>query len=202
MFNCIKKPKCLVQVLAVAAVATTLISPAANSAPVCIPAEHWSTCANKVKTVIKNTNEATTALAAATEWSVRFKGLYKANPQSGWTLTDEEKFEAGMQAVWDEEVGQYLNPATVGFGLALKKFFPTLAAALEWAGNGYVAVFVILVAPSPIANDFQEALSDNKEINDLLAGKLPPLMTQSLRLRYPELFRKGFEGAKGPNTLP
>ncbi|WP_148667301.1 hypothetical protein [Bradyrhizobium symbiodeficiens] len=202
MFNRIKKLKRLVQVLAIAAAAAAVMPPAANSASVCAAADHWSTCAKKVKTAIKNTNDATTALAAASEWSERFRALYKANPQSAWTLTDEEKFEAGMEALWDELVGQYLNPATFAFGLALKKYFPTLAAALEWAGSGYVTAFVLLVAPSPVANDFQEARSDNKEINDLLKAKLPTSITQNVLSRYPELFRKGYEAAKGEHTLP
>ncbi|MFB6451232.1 hypothetical protein [Bradyrhizobium tunisiense] len=196
------KFKRLVQMLAIAVAAAAIMPAAANSASVCAAADHWSMCASKVKAAIRNASDATVALAAAGEWSKRFGALYKANPQSAWTLTDEEKFEAGMEAIWDEQVGQYLNPATLAFGLAVKKYFPTLAAALEWAGSGYVNAFVLLVAPSPVANDFQEARSDNKEINDLLRAKLPMPIIQTIQSRYPELFRKGFEAAKGEHTRP
>lgn len=199
MFSRVKMPKRLVQIFVAAA---AVIMPAAvNSAPVCTAAEHWSACAKKIKLAIKNTENLAIALTAGSEWSQRYRALYLANPQSGWTLTDEEKFEAGMQAIWDEEVGQYLNPTTVAVGLALKRYFPTLAAAMEWSG-GYVTGFVLLVAPSPIANAFQEARSDNNEINELLKAKLPPTLTQTIQSRYPELFRKGFQAAKGSSTLP
>jgi len=179
---------------------------AAQSLPpakVCKPNDTWFNCAEKVKKAIKATTDPKVALAAGAEWAERYDGLYKANARDTWTITDQQMLEEAMSKLWDEAVGQYLDAPTLAFGLALAKYFPKLAAALEMAGGPYVTFFIALLAPSPIANDFTAAGGDNAEINKLVMSKLPPLGAMTIQQRYPELFRQAYDKVKGSKpTLP
>ena len=66
------------------------------------------------------------------------------------------------------------------------------AAALEFAGGAAVTGFIVLLAPSPVANDFTEAGPDNKAINALVMSKMPPTTLLTVKQRYPELFNRAY----------
>lgn len=168
----------------------------------CNPNDHWSACAKRVKEAIRTTNDPTAALAAASEWSVRYRMLYEANPQETWTATDQERIEDKLQDLWDDAVGQYLDPAALAWAMALAKYAKTLAAMLEWMSAPAAAAFYVLLAPSPIANDFTAAKPENTEINNLLFSKFPHPVQQTIRLRYPPTVNRAYEEATGGNGLP
>lgn len=159
---------------------------------VCAAADPWFACAKKVKIAIKSTNDLKVALAAASEWAVRYDILYKAHARDTWTWDDQVMLQQVAEKLYDEALGKYLDPASLAFGLALAKYLPKLAAALEFAGSAAVTGFIVLLAPSPVANDFTEAGSDNKEINALLMSKMPPSTLLTIQQRYPDLFNKAF----------
>jgi len=170
---------------------------------VCRPNDTWFNCAEKVKRAIKSTDDPKVALAAGAEWAERYDRLYKANARDTWTMTDQQMLDEAMSKLWDEAVGNYLDAPTLALGLAVARYFPKLAAALEMAGGPYVTFFITLLAPSPIANDFTVAGADNAEINRLVVSKLPPPVAMTIQQRYPELFRQAYEKVKGNQpTLP
>lgn len=190
----------------VMAITASAPSPATAQVPdtsrVCSSSDFWATCAKKVKAAISKTDDPKLVLAAATEWSERYNALYRAHQQRGWSASDQERLELAMEKLWDEGVGQYLDPAGLALALALKRFLPSIAAAVEWASAPQVVMLYALLAPSPIANAFTEARPVNAEINALLASKLPHATRQTIRTRYPELFRKAFEQARPGAKLP
>ncbi|RYG94728.1 MAG: hypothetical protein EON58_15625 [Alphaproteobacteria bacterium] len=159
---------------------------------VCAAADPWFACARKVKTAIKSTSDFKVALAAASEWAVRYDVLYKAHARDTWTWDDQVMLQQLIEKLYDEALGKYLDPASLAFGLALAKYLPKLAAALEFAGGAAVTGFIVLLAPSPVANDFTEAGTDNKEINALIMSKMPPTTLSIIQQRYPDLFNKSF----------
>lgn len=164
---------------------------------VCKPNDFWADCASKVKTTIRKTQDPAVALSAGAEWADRYMLLYKANARDTWPFDDQKMLEEAMTKLWDESVGKYLDPATLAFGLALAKYFPRLAAAVELAGGPQVTAFVILLAPSPISNDFTAARSDNMAINKLVMERLPLPGAMTIRQRYPELFERSYTKVKG-----
>ncbi len=168
---------------------------AAQQAPptkVCAPADRWFQCSEKVKKAIEATSDVKVALAAASEWADRYEALYKANAQTSWPWSDQEMLRSVIEKLYDEALGKYLDPSALAFSLALAKYLPRLAAAVEFAGGAAVSGFLVLIAPSPIANDFTQAGPDNKRINDLLKSKLPPTTLLTIQQRYPELFNKAY----------
>ncbi len=168
---------------------------AAQQAPpakVCVPTDRWFQCSAKVEQTIQATSDVKVALAAASEWADRYEALYRANAQTSWPWSDQEMLRRVIEKLYDEALGKYLDPASLAFGLALAKYLPRLAAAVEFAGGAAVSGFVVLIAPSPIANDFTQAGPDNTRINDLLKSKLPPTTLLTIQQRYPELFNKAF----------
>lgn len=189
--------------VAVVMAGATLSVSAQPLAPVkvCQPNDAWFRCADKVKKAIKGTNDPKVALFAGTEWAERYDQLYKASARDTWTITDQEMLEQAMSKMWDETVGKYLDAPTLAFGLALARYFPKLAATLEMAGGAYVTFFITLLAPSPIANDFTAAGTDNAEINKLVMSKLPPLGAMTIQQRYPELFSRAYEKVKGKKPV-
>ena len=172
--------------------ATDANAQVATPPKVCAAADKWFECSQKVKTAIKATNDPKVALAAASEWAVRYDALYKANARDKWTWDDQVMLQQLTEKLYDEALGKYLDPASLAFGLALAKYLPKLAAALEFAGSAAVTGFIVLLAPSPVANDFTEAGLDNKEINALAMSKMPPTTLLTVKQRYPELFNKAF----------
>lgn len=171
---------------------TAAVAQVAPPPQVCAAADPWFACAKKVKTAIKSTNDLKVALAAASEWAVRYDNLYKAHARDTWTWDDQVMLQQVTEKLYDEALGKYLDPASLAFGLALAKYLPKLAAALEFAGSVAVTGFIVLIAPSPVANDFTEAGSDNKEINALIMSKMPPTTLSTIQQRYPDLFNKSF----------
>lgn len=161
-------------------------------ARVCAPSDKWFECSKKVQTAIKATNDLNVALAAASEWAARYDALYRANAQKSWPWSDQEMLQMAIEKLYDEALGKYLDPASIAFGLALAKYLPRLAATLEFAGSASFSGFLMLLAPSPIANEFTEAGPDNKKINALLTSKMPPTTLLTIEQRYPELFRRGY----------
>jgi hypothetical protein len=184
-------------VMAMIAVASSLLT---NEAPaqvippakVCVAADKWFECGQKVKTAIKGTSDFSVVLAAASEWAVRYDALYKAHARDAWTWDDQVMLQQLTEKLYDEALGKYLDPASLAFGLALAKYLPKLAAALEFAGGAAVSGFIVLLAPSPVANEFTEAGPDNTAINALVMSKMPPITLVTVRERYPELFNRAF----------
>lgn len=187
-------------------VCALLLSAAGHAQPlapakVCAANDKWFECAKKVKAAIDGTNDLKVALAAAAEWADRYEALYKANAQTSWTWSDQDMLRKAMEKLYDEALGKYLDPASLAFDQALRKYLPRLAAAMEFAGSAAVSGFVVLLAPSPIANDFTAAGPENKAINALLAKKLPATTQKTIRDRYPQLFDKAFIEAKASKQL-
>lgn len=172
--------------------ATDALAQVAPPPKVCAATDKWFECGQKVKTAMKATNDPKVALAAASEWAVRYDALYKANARDKWTWDDQVMLQQLTEKLYDEALGKYLDPASLAFGLALAKYLPKLAAALEFAGGAAVTGFIVLLAPSPVANDFTEANPDNKEINSLVMSKMPPATLLTVKQRYPELFNRAF----------
>lgn len=164
----------------------------ARAAKVCVPSDRWFQCSEKVREAIQATDDVNVALAAASEWADRYEGLYRANAQSSWPWSDQEMLRKAIDKLYDEALGDYLDPGALAFGLALAKYLPRLSAALEFAGSAPASGFLLLLAPTPIANDFVQAGPSNKRINDLLKSKLPPTTLLTIEQRYPELFNKAY----------
>ena len=159
---------------------------------VCVAADTWFNCATKIENAIKATKDLNVALAAASEWADRYDALYKANAQTSWPWSDQEMLRKTLEKFYDDAVGKYLDPASLAFELALAKYLPRLAAVLEFAGSANVIAFVVLLAPTPIANDFTEAGVNNKTINELLKSKMPKPTLSTIRERYPQLFSQSY----------
>ena len=185
-------------------VLTQPVSARAQQAPtakVCALADRWFQCADKVKKAIQATTDVKVALAAAAEWADRYEALYRANAQTSWSWTDQQMLQKAMEKLYDEGLGKYLDPAALAFSLALAKYLPRLAATLEFAGSAVVSGFVVLLAPSPIANDFTAAGPDNKKINELVVSKLPQTTYLTIRHRYPELFNRAYHEVQAAKKL-
>jgi hypothetical protein len=168
----------------------------------CQPSDPWFACAKRVKDAIRNTNDPAVALAAAGEWGERYQALYKANPQSNWPLDDQALLEAALEKLWEEGVGQYLDPVSLAFAMALARYAKSLSAVVEWLGGAAAVFFYALLAPSPIANDFTAAKSDNEEIARLLFSKLPQPTQGTIQIHYPAYVRRAYEECKAGGTLP
>jgi hypothetical protein len=164
----------------------------APQAKVCAVADKWFECGQKVKTAINGTSDLTVALAAASEWAARYDALYKAHARGTWTWDDQIMLQHLTEKLYDEALGKYLDPASLAAGLALAKYLPKLAAAVEFAGGAAVTTFIVLLAPSPVANDFTEAGPENKKINELVMSKMPKPTLVIVSERYPELFNRAF----------
>lgn len=173
-------------------VATDAHAQVAPPPTVCHATDRWFECSQKVKKAMKATSDPKVALAAASEWAVRYDALYKANARDTWTWDDQVMLQQLTEKLYDDLLGKYLDPASLAFGYALAKYLPKLAAALEFAGGAAVTTFIALLAPSPVANEFTEAGPDNKEINTLLMSKMPPTTLSTVKQRYPELFNKAY----------
>lgn len=172
------------------------------TAKICGANDFWADCAKKVKAAISKTDDPKVALAAAAEWGDKFNTLYLANAQKGWSASDQDRLQQAMDLLWDESIGKYLDPAGLAFDLALKRYLPSIAAAMSWASTPQVVFLYGLLAPSPIANSFTEARPFNSEINALLATKFPPSTAQTIKERYPELFRRGLEKSTNGMKVP
>ena len=168
----------------------------------CKPTDHWSACLKRVKDAIRDTTDPAVALAAAFEWAERYRQLYEAQPQATWTATDQQRLEDVLQKLWDESVGQYLDPAALAWAMALAKYAKSLSAMLEWMSAPGAVFFYALLAPSPTASEFTAARPENKEINDLLFSKFSPPVQGTIELRYPPLVNRAYEEFTGGDTLP
>lgn len=168
----------------------------------CQPTDHWSACSKRVKDAIRNTSDPAIALSAASEWAERYRRLYEANPQPTWPATDQQRLEAVLEKLWDESLGQYLDPITLAWDMALARYAMTLSAALEWMGGPAALFFYALLAPSPVANDFTAAKPDNEEINRLLFSKFPPPVQGTIQLRYPPYVNRAYQECTGGGGLP
>lgn len=182
----------IVLTAACASVAGTACAQVAAPPKVCVASDKWFECAKKVKAAIQATNDAKAALSAANEWADRYDGLYRANAREAWTWDDQKLLEAATEKLYEEALGKFLDPASIALGLALAKYLPRLAAAIEFMGAAPATAFLGLLAPIPIANDFTAAGSDNKMIQKLLLSKLPPVGAGTIQQRYPGLFHKAF----------
>lgn len=171
-------------------------------APICAPSDYWAHCAAKVKAELAATNDPKEGLRAGEAWATAYARLYKANEQDTWPASDEDRLESGMEQAWDDTIGGELDPVGKSLELALKRYLPRLAAAVEFASGPYVTFFYNLLAPSPISNEFTAAKLTNAEINALVLSKLPAPTQQTIKNLYPQLFEKGFSSVKGAGRLP
>ena len=177
------------------------IAQVAPPAKVCAQKDRWFECAERVKAAIQATKDVNVALSASTEWAERYDALYRANARDTWTWSDQEMLNKAMEKVYDEALGQYLDPASLAFQQALKRYLPRLATVLELAGGAAVTGFIVLLAPAPTANDFTAAGPENKKINDLMLSKLPPTTVFTIKQRYPELFNKAMSDVKAQKQI-
>jgi hypothetical protein len=169
---------------------------------ICSESEHWSSCAQKVKQAIANAGSAEDALAAGNEWARQYRRLYDQSARTEWTASDQQRLEDGMSRLFDETVGEYLDPAALALSLALSRYFPTLAAVIGLASKPVVQAFYVLLAPSPIANDFTEATPANEEINLLIGKRLDLLLGPGWRGGYTRMFQQSYQDVKGRPINP
>jgi hypothetical protein len=164
---------------------------------ICSPSDFWANCAQKTKAAIQAATTPQQAFDAAADWQIRYRKLYDASPSGDWTPSDQARIEQFMEDLFDENLGVYLDPAALALVLALKRYAPTLAAILDLGSTAAGAALYILLAPSPIANDFTQAKPINEEINQLLSAKLDELFPYNWRSSYDVQIRNAFQKARG-----
>ena len=166
---------------------------------ICSVDMHWSNCAQLVKDEIQKANTPQAAILAANQWAERYRRIYDANQTATWPSSDMDLIENFFENAYDDTVGKYVNPVDVAIEIALKKFLPTMAAMLEYAGN--INFWWSLLAPSPLANDFTQAKFVNEEIQKILKNKLNPYLSPG----WDDEYRRAWESAFGkvrPGGLP
>ncbi|QBE65777.1 hypothetical protein [Pseudoduganella lutea] len=159
---------------------------------ICTATDGWSACSVKVKQAIAAATTPQQAFGAAQEWGERYDKLYAANSQAGWTASDQERMRDLGESMFDETIGKYLDPATLAFALAMKKFFPTLSSLFGILSNPWVVGFYMVLAPSPIANDFTAAKPVNDDINKLLLEKFNSFMPLNWRDDYSDMMQRAY----------
>jgi len=167
----------------------------------CKPTDHWSACAKRVKDTIRGTNDPAVALAAAIDWSERYRALYVANARDSWSPDDQTRLESALEGLWDEGVGKYLDPSTIAWEMLLARHAKTLSAMLELLRAPGAIFFYALLAPSPIANDFTAAKPENEEIARLLFTRFPVSVQNTLKLHYTPYANDAYKSCTG-NVLP
>jgi len=168
---------------------------------ICDAADGWAACSAKVKAAIVKANTPQEALAAAQVWAERYERLYAAQPAGSWTASDQQRLQDAAERLFDEAIGKYLDPAGLALEMALERYLPSLAALLGIVNGAWVAGFYMLLAPSPIANDFTAAKPVNDEINQLLFDKIDRLMPLNWRADYASMMQRAYEEAKGGGGL-
>jgi hypothetical protein len=169
---------------------------------ICDTAEGWSSCSEKIKKAIQAAATPQEAFAAAQEWADRYEKLYATHPGAGWTASDQQRLEAAGERLFDEAIGKYLDPAGIALDMALERYLPRLAALIGILNSGWVLGFYMLLAPSPIANDFTAAKPVNDEINKLLFDKLDAFMPLNWRDNYSSMMERAFQETKGDLVKP
>ena len=106
-----------------------------------------------------------------------------------------------IEAYANDLLEDYTNPTNIALDIALKKYLPSLAAFLGLLSSGYAQAFFILLAPSPIANDFTQARLENEEINKLLRSKLDNFLLPNWPQKYDKVFYDSYLRIKG-SPLP
>lgn len=135
---------------------------------ICDDAEGWSSCSAKVKAAIAAAGTPQEAFAAAQLWTERYEKLYAKHASTEWTPSDQQSLRDAGERQFDDAIGKYLDPAGLALDMTLERYLPTLAALFGILDGAWVAVFYVILAPSPIANDFTAAKPINDEINTLL----------------------------------
>ena len=169
---------------------------------ICAEADHWTACSEKVKKAIASAATPKEALAAAQVWADRYGRLYASNASGQWRPSDQDRMQKICEKLFDEAIGQYLQPDALLFTLALARYFPTLSATLGYASNIWLTGFYVLLAPSPIANDFTAAKPLNDEITALMRAKLDTFMPPDWRFRYASMVERAFNEAKDGTGKP
>lgn len=106
-----------------------------------------------------------------------------------------------MESIFDDNVGKWLDPAAIALGIALKKYLPRLAAAVGMLASSIAIDFYVVLAPSPIANEFTEARLANEEIHKILHTKLDAVLLAPWQTGYDEMISRTYQQIKG-NPLP
>lgn len=165
---------------------------------ICDPTEHWSSCSLKVKKAISEATTITAAFEATQVWAERYDALYKNNPSDQWMPDDQDRMRQIGETLFDEAIGKYLDPAALAFSLALARYLPTLSGIFGFLTSPWANAFYILLVPSPIANEFQEAKPINDDIAQLLRAKFEQLMPFNWRDNYSTLMMEpAFNQVKG-----
>jgi hypothetical protein len=150
----------------------------------CTPVSSWQDCALAVKKAIKNANTPAEAFEAGAEWSKKYSQLFDKSAPPEWPPSDRKRLEKGVETAYEEIVGQYLDPASVALGLAIKKYFPTLSAILEFSFPPVATALYVILAPSPLVTEFSEAKSANEGIGNELIKKLDTFLPVNWRNEY------------------
>ena len=169
---------------------------------VCPAIVHWTVCAEQVKTAIGNAQSAQEAVVAADRWADRYKQLYEMNPTGEWLPSDIDLFEKKLEDLLDDTVGQWLDPADLALGMALSRYLPKVATVLEFASGAIASAIFVLLAPSPVANEFQAAKPVNDEIANLLRAKLEGRLGPTWQWSYDAAIRDAFQQTQGGKNLP
>jgi hypothetical protein len=167
----------------------------------CSPTESWTVCALKTKKAVMAAATPQMAFEAAADWTVRYRNLYNANVNPQWPASDQDMMEVLMESFFDDTVGKWLDPAAIAFSMALKKYLPRLAAAVGMLTSPIAIGFYVVLAPSPIANEFTEARLANEEIHRILRTKLDAALPAPWQTGYDEMMSRAYQKIKG-NPLP
>lgn len=168
----------------------------------CSESEGWASCSVKVKQAIEAASTPQEAFAAAEQWAIRYDRLYLQHASAGWTATDQSRMQQVNSTLFDETIGKYVDPAAVGLGRAMEKYFPRLAAILGLASSPVVIAFFIILAPSPTANDFTAARPINDDINALLIKRLDTFLPLNWRDNYSRMVQQAYLEVKGKPIMP
>lgn len=169
---------------------------------ICSETEGWSSCSEKVKNAIAAATTPQQAFEAAQVWAERYERLYAQNPSAKWTASDQQRMRSLAESLFDETIGQYVDPAGLAFTMAMARYFPTLSAMFGILTGPWVAGFYIVLAPSPIANDFTAASPVNADINKLLAAKYRTFMPLNWRDDYSGMMQRAIERTKPGIGVP
>jgi len=97
-------------------------------------------------------------------------------------IVGQDLLQDGLEAAYEQTIGQYTDPANIALTLALKKYLPRMAAMLGLLES--INFWWLLLAPSPIANDFTQARPENDEIQRRLQLKLMAHMSINWKTQY------------------
>ncbi len=137
-------------------------------------------CALAVRDAIAKSSSPAEAIEAWGAWAEAFEKAYRGLENAPVPPSDLDQIEEKIA----DKIDSYTNPTSIATDLAIKRFFPLLASALEFA-EGPVAVIVMgLVSPSPLQTPASELKATNDDIGGLLLAKIFPDLASDWKSRY------------------